>query len=109
MVFTPQYSLRPNGDPETIRTNSFVFRMFTHMCVYAHTHMYVIYINKYGVTFFNLENIFGQIAFENHRYIKVKEVKVRVTQLYLTLCNPRDYIPQALLPMEFSRQEYWSG
>ena len=44
MVFTPQYSLRPNGDPETIRTHSFVFRMFTHMCVYAYTHMYVLYI-----------------------------------------------------------------
>ena len=32
-----------------------------------------------------------------------------VTQLCLTLCNPMDYIAfQALLSMEFSRQEYWS-
>ena len=26
-----------------------------------------------------------------------------------TLCDPMDYSPQAPLPMEFSRQKYWSG
>ena len=30
-------------------------------------------------------------------------------QLYLTLCDPRDYSPPAPLSIEFSRQEYWSG
>ena len=112
MVFTLQYSLRPNGDSGTIRTNSFVFRMFslhTYVCVCIHTYVCVIYINKQGVTFFNLENIFGHITFEDRRYIKVKAVKVIVTQLCLTLCNPKDYNPQVLLPMEFSRQEYWRG
>ena len=33
-----------------------------------------------------------------------------VAKSCLTLCNPMDYIArQVLLPMEFSRQEYWSG
>ena len=32
-----------------------------------------------------------------------------VTESCLTLCDPMDYIAhQAPLPMEFSRQEYWS-
>ena len=31
-----------------------------------------------------------------------------VAQSRLTLCNPMDCSPQALLPMEFSRQEYWN-
>ena len=26
-----------------------------------------------------------------------------------TLCDPMDCSPQAPLPMEFSREEYWSG
>ena len=34
-------------------------------------------------------------------------MKVLVTQLCLTLCNPMDC--SLLLSMEFSRQEYWSG
>ena len=34
---------------------------------------------------------------------------VLVTQSSLTLCNPMDWVHQALLFMEFSRQEYWSG
>ena len=39
-----------------------------------------------------------------------KKVKVLVTQLCLTLCEPMDYIAcQATLSMGFSRQEYWSG
>ena len=38
------------------------------------------------------------------------KVKVLVTQPSLILCNSIDYIAhQALLSMEFSRQEYWSG
>ena len=37
-------------------------------------------------------------------------MKVLVTQLCLTLCDSIDCNPhQALLSMEFSRQEYWSG
>ena len=32
-----------------------------------------------------------------------------VTQSCLTLCDPIDCICQAILSMEFSRQEYWSG
>ena len=32
-------------------------------------------------------------------------VKVKVTQLCPTLCNPMDYIQS----MEFSRPEYWNG
>ena len=37
-------------------------------------------------------------------------MKVLVTQLCLTLCDSIDCSPyQALLFMEFSRQEYWSG
>ena len=31
------------------------------------------------------------------------------TQLCLTFCNPWTAAHQALLSMEFSRQEYWSG
>ena len=34
----------------------------------------------------------------------------KLLQLYLTLCNPMDYIAhQAPLCMGFYRQEYWSG
>ena len=32
-----------------------------------------------------------------------------VTQLRLTLCDPKDLAHQTLLPMKFSRQEDWSG
>ena len=32
-----------------------------------------------------------------------------VTQSCPTLCSPMDYSLQALLPMEFSRKEYWNG
>ena len=40
----------------------------------------------------------------------VVKVKVLVTQLCPTLCDPRDYIAhQAPLSMGFSRQEYRSG
>ena len=34
-------------------------------------------------------------------------VRVLVTQLCLTLCDPMDYSSQAPLPMKFFRQEYW--
>ena len=38
------------------------------------------------------------------------KMEVLVVQSGLTLCNPMDCIAcQAPLPMEFSRQEYWSG
>ena len=36
-------------------------------------------------------------------------VKVLVTQSCPTLCDPRDYVHQAPLSMEFCRQEYCSG
>ena len=36
-------------------------------------------------------------------------IKVKVTQLCLTLCEPMDLARQAPLSMIFSRQEYWSG
>ena len=37
-------------------------------------------------------------------------VSAKLPQLYLTLCNPMNYIAhQAPLSMESSRQEYWSG
>ena len=36
-------------------------------------------------------------------------VCVLVTQLYLTLCNPKDAPQQAPLSLGVSRQEYWSG
>ena len=32
-----------------------------------------------------------------------------VAQSCLTLCDPMDWVHQAPLFMEFSRQEYWSG
>ena len=37
------------------------------------------------------------------------DVKVKVTQSCPTPCNPTTVACQALLSMEFSRQEYWSG
>ena len=37
-------------------------------------------------------------------------MRVKLLQLYLTLCNPMDCnLTQASLSKEFSRQEYWSG
>ena len=38
-----------------------------------------------------------------------KESLVLVAQSCPTLCNPVDYSHQAPLPMEFSKQAYWSG
>ena len=32
-----------------------------------------------------------------------------VAQLYMTLCSPMGIACQAPPPMEFSKQEYWSG
>ena len=32
-----------------------------------------------------------------------------VPQSCLTLCSPKGCSPQAPLPMDFSRQEYWTG
>ena len=44
------------------------------------------------------------------RHVQLKKkVKVLVTQLYPTLCDPMVYGPPGSLSMEFSRQEYWSG
>ena len=39
----------------------------------------------------------------------IQKVKVLVTQSCLTLCTLSTVAHQAPLPMEFSRQEYWSG
>ena len=39
----------------------------------------------------------------------VYEVKVPVTQLCLTLCDPMDYSPPPPLSTKFSRQDYWRG
>ena len=40
----------------------------------------------------------------------LEECKKYCAQLYLTLCDPVNYIAyQAPLSMGFSRQEYWSG
>ena len=49
--------------------------------------------------------IFSSIPGSTHKIA----VKVWVTQSCLTLCNPWTRACQALLSMEFSRQEYWSG
>ena len=44
-----------------------------------------------------------------HNVCICKSVKVKVfAPLCPTLCNPMDCTCQAPLPMEFSRQEYWS-
>ena len=40
---------------------------------------------------------------------KAMKVKVFITELCPTLCDPMDYSHQAPLSMEFPRQEYWSG
>ena len=37
------------------------------------------------------------------------EKKVKVAQLYLTLCDPMDCSPPDSSVHGFSRQEYWSG
>ena len=39
----------------------------------------------------------------------LNEAKVVVAQLYRLIVIPRTVAHQALLSMEFSRQEYWSG
>ena len=36
-------------------------------------------------------------------------IYVLCARLHLTLCSPMDCSHQALLSMEFSRQEYWNG
>ena len=41
--------------------------------------------------------------------VRPRKVKVLVTQLCPTLCNPMAVVHQAPLSMGFSRQEYWSG
>ena len=41
--------------------------------------------------------------------MKSEKVKVFVTQVYPTLCNPWTIACQAPLSMGLSRQEYWSG
>ena len=53
---------------------------------------------------FIIENLGGGGNTQN--FLKVK---VLVTQLCPTFCNPMDCSHQASLSMEFSRQEYWSG
>ena len=53
---------------------------------------------------FIIENLGGGGITQN--FLKVK---VLVTQLCPTFCNPMDCSHQASLSMEFSRQEYWSG
>ena len=37
------------------------------------------------------------------------KVKVLIAISYLTLCDPWTIVRQALLSIEFSRQEYWGG
>ena len=46
---------------------------------------------------------------ENCLPILCESVKVLVTQLCLTFYDPKNYSHLAPLPMEFSRQKYWSG
>ena len=46
---------------------------------------------------------------ENCLPILCESVKVLVTQLCLTLYDPKNCSHLAPLPMEFSRQKYWSG
>ena len=41
--------------------------------------------------------------------VKLKVVKVLLAWSCLTLCNPWTVAHQALMSMEFSRQEYWNG
>ena len=40
---------------------------------------------------------------------KCESVKLLVTQLCPTLCNPMGCSPPGSFSMEFSRQEYWTG
>ena len=46
---------------------------------------------------------------ENCLPILCESVKVLVIQLCLTFYDPKNYSHLAPLPMEFSRQKYWSG
>ena len=46
---------------------------------------------------------------ETRSHKRKKKVKVLVDQSCLTLETPWTVAHQALLSMEFSRQEYWSG
>ena len=41
--------------------------------------------------------------------VKLKVVKVLLARSCLTPCNPWTVAHQALMSMEFSRQEYWNG
>ena len=54
------------------------------------------------ISFYTLKKFLYDLAWKS-------EVKVLVTQLCPTLCDPMDVAHQAPLSMEFSRQEYWSG
>ena len=53
--------------------------------------------------------LFGTILLRTHDHYVCWNVKVFVTQLWLTLATPRTVACQASLSMEFSRQEYWGG
>ena len=63
------------------------------------------YINDFDA--FNFSRSIGIL--KRARLLTQKQVKVLVGQSCLTLCNPWTVACQALLFMEFSRQEYWSG
>ena len=87
----------------------FLFQLHCkHMCVCVYIYIYLcIYMFMYT-------HIHLHICVYIHTYIYIyerkKESESEVAQSCPTLCDTMDCIAhQALLPMGFSRQEYWSG
>ena len=62
------------------------------------------------VQFLGVQDLLEKEMVLNNNNLCVTNFMCLVTQSWLTLCDPMDYIAcQAPLSMEFSRQEYWNG
>ena len=80
-----------------------IFRPYSDVSFCIHSFMYEL-SSLEGKFYVETDQFFGYLQCLAYRYVLCS-----VAQSCLTLCNPWTVAHQALLPMEFSRQEYWSG
>ena len=79
--------------PTSKQSNSFLWVVFSQLKICLISLFAIFWLDVY---------LFVLIA------LVVLSVHAQSLELCLTLCDPMDCSFQALLPMEFSRQEYWS-
>ena len=71
--------------------------------------MHVVLLNRTFKKIFNSFSGLKLLASQNAYLNDFAGIHAKLLQSWPTLCDPVDYSHQALLSLELSRQEYWSG